>query len=110
MYKTLTKIIYSEFNNLARLSNSTVIHDEAPLEPLHRIADNMPIPNFPRARADIMTLNSTCLISGIDVNLLNLLVATADEILHALNASTTGTLPEKKRRIKLQVGLRLQTV
>jgi hypothetical protein len=44
------------------------------------------------------------------VHSLNTLVAAANAVFEALNASTAGNLAQKRRRIELQIGLRRQVV
>jgi len=80
---------YSNHNSVARTQNSLLLCRDDALSPLHNPATNAAIPNFPATPRDIDQLNT----QG------------ANAVLESLGQGSDGTLPAKKQRIRITVGL-----
>jgi len=76
-------------NSVARTQNSLLLCRDDALSPLHNPATNAAIPNFPATPRDIDQLNT----QG------------ANAVLESLGQGSDGTLPAKKQRIRITVGL-----
>ncbi|KAI9763707.1 MAG: hypothetical protein M1840_009180 [Geoglossum simile] len=81
-------------NNVARLSNSVLTSPNGSLSPLNSVADNAPIANFPVTPADLMSL------PGPAVNAL----------LRSLGLEVGGTIGERRQRLRLQAGLKVEPI
>jgi hypothetical protein len=82
-------MLCSDHNSIARTQNSLLAtHDDA-LSPLHNTATNTAIPNFPATPREIDQLQDPAV----------------NATLEALGQGTTGTLPVKRQRIRMAVGL-----
>ncbi|KAJ8131682.1 hypothetical protein O1611_g1942 [Lasiodiplodia mahajangana] len=83
-----TRLDASDANNFARLMNRDIKDREAPLWPLYSSLTNEPIENFPATAAHIRALRA----------------ADVDSILRQLRQPVNGSLPEKKRLLKMVIG------
>lgn len=83
----------TEHNTVARVANSHVDRSNVPLMALHDLATGVPIPGFPGTIAQITAMQ------GADVN----------NLLMALNLPVNGTVPERRQRLRLHIGLLAET-
>ncbi|OCK91300.1 uncharacterized protein K441DRAFT_664946 [Cenococcum geophilum 1.58] len=83
----------TEHNTVARVANSHVNRPNVPLMALHDLATGAPIPGFPGTIAQITAMQ------GADVN----------NVLMALNLPVNGTVPERRQRLRLHIGLLAET-
>ncbi|KAL8407537.1 hypothetical protein RB594_006382 [Gaeumannomyces avenae] len=82
----------SDFNAIARGMNSTIFQPQLDLHPLRNRKTNAVIEGFPRTVADIDEMTAR------DIG----------RVLRALGRSCQGGMPEKRRRLRLAVGIVLQ--
>ncbi|OAX81911.1 hypothetical protein ACJ72_03744 [Emergomyces africanus] len=78
-----------EFNSIARLQNSAVRRSDIRLTILRDYRTNTDIPDFPETSAHLSNMSGRALNS----------------VLTALNLPTDGTTAEKKRQLRLYIGL-----
>ncbi|KAH8799481.1 hypothetical protein F5884DRAFT_129313 [Xylogone sp. PMI_703] len=81
-------------NNIARLSNSMIIDADAELSTLRNIESDEPIDYFPRTPRDI---------AGLTGHVLN-------TILRALGTDVGGTMDARRKRLRVQIGLKADPV
>ena len=94
---------------MARVENASSHKDEDFIQPLHSIFTGNPIKGFP------MTIGDLLLLSGTHASHFAAIVCVrvayhaagprADAILEALGLSTSGPLPERRRRLRFAAGI-----
>jgi len=84
-----TSLAATEHNSVARVTNSHVNRSNVPLMELHDLTTGAPIPGFPGTIAQITAMQG----------------AAVDNLLTALNLGTTGTVPQRRQRLKAHIGL-----
>ncbi|KAL8407489.1 hypothetical protein RB594_006350 [Gaeumannomyces avenae] len=94
MERIETRATASDSNGIARVLNSAVRGPEQLLHPLRAAATNEEIPDFPRQLEDIDQMNGHTL--GI--------------VLRALDQSSGGGVPEKRKRLKGAIGIAVQAL
>jgi hypothetical protein len=81
---------HREVNNVARLINSSLADSDGQLSPLHNVATNEPIDRFPATPGAIKDM------PGAALNM----------VLRALGMETDGELEQRRRRLRVQIGLK----
>ncbi|KLU90776.1 hypothetical protein MAPG_10627 [Magnaporthiopsis poae ATCC 64411] len=89
-----TRVIASDSNAIARVLNSILTRPDDTLHPLRALATNENIPDFPRTREDIDSMNAD----------------TLETMLRALDQPLGGELLEKRRRLKHAIGIVLESL
>ncbi|KLU92944.1 hypothetical protein MAPG_11892 [Magnaporthiopsis poae ATCC 64411] len=89
-----TRQLASTANTVARGLNSAVQHLDRPLHPLRNLKTGQAIPEFPKRLEKIDSMSGPAL----------------GNVLRALEQPTNGTLAEKKRRLKVAIGVVMQAV